>query len=81
MDIDKIVAMRQDLDAYHFAFGNIIGYLKGGFGESYKPAILYGIAASEEVEDEVTAICRAAFELREEYEKLKEKYCGEEDRD
>ena len=75
----KVIAdMQRDLDAYHFALGNIIGYLKGFFGELYRPAILKGIEATKEVADDVEMIFKAAIELREEYEKLKEKYCGEE---
>lgn len=66
--LDKILAMQRDLDAYKFAFTNIMGYLDGRFGKGYKPAIMKGIAASDDVDSMIDAICRKAFELRERYE-------------
>ena len=66
--------MCRDLCAYDFAFSNIIGYLDGRFsdgGSSYRPAILDGIASSESVNDNIRCICKRAFVLVEENERLK----------
>ena len=68
----KVIAdMQRDLDAYHFVFGNLIGYLNGKFMKNYKPAILYGLPASKEVENDITQLCDSAFVLQDEYNKLK----------
>jgi len=70
-DLKEILSMRQDLDAYHFAFVNITGWLDGKFGEGSgrMPALLKSLASSEGVDDEIDVIYRAARDLREKYEK------------
>lgn len=68
--VKTIADMQRDLDAYHFAFVNIIGMLRGKFGKSFVPAISQNMAASESVNDEIHDIFMSAKELREEYEKL-----------
>ena len=68
--VKAIADMQRDLDAYHFAFVNIIGMLKGKFGGSFVPAISQDMAASERVNDEIHDIFLSAKELRKEYEKL-----------
>ena len=72
--VGKIADMQRDLDAYNVAFGNLIGYLKGRFGDTCKPVILKGMAATEEAEIKISMVCEAAFLLRERYDKLVEKY-------
>lgn len=68
--VKAVADMQRDLDAYHFAFVNIIGMLRGKFGGSFVPAISQNIAASKSVNDEIHDIFVSAKELREEYEKL-----------
>lgn len=61
--IQKIADMQRDLDAYHYSFANIIGYLKGKFESlSYRPAILEGVAATEETSKLIDMICLEAFD-------------------
>ena len=68
-----IADMQRDIDAYHTAFANIIGYLKGRFDDRRKPTILAGLAASEYINNDISMITEAAMQLREKYEKqLKE---------
>ena len=75
-DLKEILGMRQDLDAYHFAFINIIGWLDGKFGEGSGrvPALLKSLASSEDVDNEIDVIYRAARDLREKYDSLVIKY-------
>ena len=70
--VQRIADMQRDLDAYNFATTNIIGFLKGKFG-NHKPAIRKGIAATDEVNDNIDFICSAAFDADKEIRKLKEK--------
>lgn len=76
--VEVVIGMQRDLDAYDFAFTNLIGYLHGKFGRTYKPAIIKGMAMSEDVNARIDALCTAAFELRSAYDKIIEKY-GEEE--
>lgn len=71
--MEEVREMQQDLDAYNYAFVNIIGHLKGKFGEGYKPAILGNIAMSETARSNIKQICEAAFELRRKYDELTQK--------
>ena len=68
--VKTITDMQRDLDAYHFAFINIIGMLRGKFGGSFVPAISQDIAASKSVNDEIHDIFISAKKLREGYERL-----------
>lgn len=77
-NVEVVIGMQRDLDAYDFAFSNLIGYLRGKFGKNYKPAIMKHIANSEEVDCQIDALFEAAFELRSAYDKIIEKY-GEEE--
>ena len=74
--IKEIREMQQDLDAYNFAFANIIGHLNGLFGKGYKPAILENLATSETARNNINQICEAAFELRRKYDELTQKPAG-----
>ena len=74
-DIVTIIRdMQRDLDAYNTVYVNIIGYLGGKFGKGYKPCIMEGLAASEEVNANIEDICKEAFELRGKYEEMCTKY-------
>ena len=68
--VKAIADMQRDLDAYHFAFVNIIGILRGKFGGSFVPAISQDMAASQRVNDEIHDIFVSAKIIREVYEKL-----------
>lgn len=65
-----IAGMQRDLDAYRFAFANIFGHLKGRFGAGCRPAIMKGLAADKEVNEQIDMICTSAFELRHRYDEL-----------
>ncbi len=68
-----IANMQKDLDAYDYAFTTIIGHLRGKFGYGHRPAIAKHLAASKDVDERINMMINAAFELRNEYEKLNEK--------
>lgn len=68
--VKAIVDMQRDLDAYHFAFVNIIGILRGKFCGSFVPAISQDMAASQRVNDEIHDMFLSAKIIREVYEKL-----------
>lgn len=60
--VQKIADMQRDLDAYHYSFANIIHYLKGTYESySFRPAILAGVAATEETNKQIENICMRAF--------------------
>lgn len=69
-----IADMQRDLDAYGMVFGNLAGYLGGKFGGRFKPALLKDMAATKEVNEQINMLCDMAFDLRDRYEKLKERY-------
>lgn len=61
--VQKIADMQRDLDACHYSFANIIGYLKGTFESlSFRPAILAGAAATEETNKLIEKMCLLAFD-------------------
>lgn len=69
--VSSIAKMQKDLDAYDFAFTNIIGYLNGKFGDRRIPAIRTKIAHTDERNSLIEMIFQAAIDLRTKYEKLK----------
>ena len=73
----KIADMQRDLDAYSFVFANLIGYLGGKFGEHDNmlvvPAISQSMAATKEVEKQISHVLDAAFEARRKIIELKAK--------
>ena len=72
--IDKILCMQKDLDAYEYSFVNIIGMLLGNFGKGNVPSVQRCLAASNDVDDRINKLFRAAKELRMEYDQLQKSY-------
>lgn len=66
--------MQKDLDAYEYSFVNIIGMLLGNFGEGKVPSIQKCLAESDDVDDRIDKLFRAAKELRMEYDQLQKSY-------
>ena len=70
-----IADMQRDLDAYNFAFTNIIGYLNGKFGGKFMPAMPLH-TASKDVDEQIKAIFDAAVDLRRKYDELEKAVVG-----
>lgn len=66
-----IADMQRNLDAYGFVFTNLLGYLDGKFKYGKSPAIGCGIAASDEVNEQIRMLYEKVIDLRTKYDALR----------
>lgn len=67
--INTIRKMQQEIDAYKYAYTNIMFYLRDE-QDGFKPAMLRNLSDNEETNDLLFEVIEAAFQLKDNWKKL-----------
>ena len=67
--LSEIRKMQQEIDAYKYAYTNIMFYLRDE-QDGFKPAMLKNLSNDEHTNDLISEVVEAAFHLKDEYKKL-----------
>ena len=67
--IAEIRKMQKEIDAYKYAYTNIIYYLRDE-QDGFKPAMLKNLSDNEETNDLLFDVIDAAFQFKEKFNKL-----------
>lgn len=67
--IAEIRKMQQEIDAYKYAYTNIMFYLRDK-QDGFKPAMLKNLSDDGHTNDLISSVVEAAFHLKDEYKKL-----------
>ena len=68
--ISEIRKMQQEIDAYKYAYTNIMFYLRDKL-DGYKPAILVDLTDDKDTNDMIGDVIEAAFQLKDNWKELK----------